>query len=194
MRRSFAVLVGLGALTAAGALGTTGAPAAADAKHAGDSPEAMAAPAAAAKPAAASRLDLIKKLAGDWVEVGQDGKPTDKVVSTYRVTAGGSAVEETLLAGTPHEMITLYNMDGDDLVLTHYCIAGNQPHMKADRQSDPHRLVFRCVGGTNMKSENDQHMHRATIVFKDDDHIHSEWEQVKDGKNVMTASFDLARK
>jgi hypothetical protein len=36
--------------------------------------------------------------------------------------------------------------------------------------------------------------HQATIVWKDDNHIHSEWEMVKDGKNVMTASFELARK
>jgi len=161
--------------------------------YAGESPEAKAA-AAAAKPAVPSRLDIIKKLSGAWVEVGEDGKPTDKVVSTYHVTAGGSAVEETLFGGTDHEMITLYNMDGDDLVLTHYCVAGNQPRMRAEKQADRNKLVFKCAGGTNMKSENDEHMHRATIVFKDDNHIQSEWEEFKDGKNVMTASFNLARK
>jgi len=150
--------------------------------------------AAAAKPAVPSRLDVIKKLAGDWVEVGPDGTPTGKVVSTYRVTAGGSAVEETLFRDTDHEMVTLYAMNGDDLVLTHYCVAGNQPRMKAEKQTDPHKVVFRCAGGTNMKSENDEHMHQATLVWKDDDHIHSEWLEFKDGKNIMTASFDLARK
>jgi len=149
---------------------------------------------AAAKPQAPSRLDAIKKLQGDWVQVGDDGKPTDQVVTTYRVTAGGSAVEEVLFRGTPHEMVTVYYMDGSDLMLTHYCVAGNQPRMKADKQSDPHQLVFHCAGGTNMKSENDEHMHQATITWKDDDHIHSEWLDFKDGKNTMTAAFDLARK
>jgi hypothetical protein len=162
--------------------------------RAADTMESKAVEGAAAKSDAPSKLDLIKKLTGDWVEVGQDGKPTDKVVSTYRVTAGGSAVEETLMRGTDHEMVTVYNMDGDVLMLTHYCVAGNQPRMKAEKQTDPHKLVFHCAGATNMKSENDQHMHQATIVWKDDNHIHSEWEMVKDGKNVMTASFDLARK
>lgn len=162
------------------------------ASYAGEMHEDKAA--AAAKPAATSKLDVIRKLAGDWVEVGPDGKATDKVISTYHLTAGGSAVQETLFAGTDHEMITLYHMDGDDLVLTHYCVTGNQPRMKAEKQTDRAKLVFRCVGGTNMKSENDEDMHRATIVWKDDDRIHSEWEEVKDGKNVMTASFDLARK
>jgi len=37
-------------------------------------------------------------------------------------------------------------------------------------------------------------MHRATIIFKDDDHIQAAWEEFKDGKNVMTASLNLARK
>ena len=160
---------------------------------AGVSPE-EGAKARAAQPVPPSKLDIIKKLAGDWVEVGPDGKPTGKVISTYHVTAGGSAVEETLFAGTPHEMITLYHMNGDDLVLTHYCVAGNQPTMKAEKQTDPNKLVFNCAGGTNMKSESDEHMHHATIVWKDADHIHSEWLEYKDGKNTMTASFDLARK
>jgi hypothetical protein len=160
----------------------------------GKSPEEAAKAEVAAKAAAPSKLDIIKKLAGDWVEVGKDGKATDKVVTTYRVTAGGSAVEEVIFRGTPHEMITLYHLDGDDLMLTHYCVAGNQPSMKAEKQSDPSRLVFQCAGGTNMKSENDEHMHRATIVWKDDNHIDSEWIEVKDGKNTFTAAFSLARK
>jgi len=160
---------------------------------AGTTPEDKA-KAAAAKPQTPSKLDLLKKLAGDWVEVGEDGKPTGKVVSTYRVTAGGSAVEEILFGGTPHEMVTLYHLDGDDLVLTHYCVAGNQPRMKADKQTDPNKLVFQCAGGTNLKSENDEHMHHATLVIKDDNHIQSEWLEYKDGKQIMTASFNLARK
>ena len=149
---------------------------------------------AAAKPVAPSRLDVIKKLSGDWVEVGEDGKPTDKVVATYRTTAGGTVVEETLFGGTPHDMVTMYFMDRDELMLTHYCVAGNQPRMKAEKQSDPNKIVFQCAGGTNMKSENDEHMHHATLVLVDDNHLQSEWLEYKDGKQIMNASFKLARK
>src|SRR5690242_9923644 len=74
-------------------------------------------------------LDRLKALAGTWVEADKDGKPTDKVVSVVKVTAAGSTVHETLFPGTPMEMISVYHLDGADLVMTHYCALGNQPRM-----------------------------------------------------------------
>src|SRR5690242_6473548 len=128
MRRTM-ISMGLSILAVLGFLSVPGARA--------TGPESGAKEHEAPRPAPPSRLDVMKRLAGDWIQVGPDGKASDQVVATYRVTAGGSAVEETLFAGTPHEMVTVYHMDGDDLVLTHYCVAGNQPHMKAEKQSDP---------------------------------------------------------
>src|SRR5262249_20363265 len=75
-------------------------------------------------------LERMKTLAGTWLATGKDGKPTDQVVSVVRVTAAGSAVHETLFPGQPHEMISIYYRDGADLMMTHYCALGNQPHMK----------------------------------------------------------------
>ena len=48
-------------------------------------------------------LEKMKKLAGTWVAADKDGKPTDQVVSIIKVTAGGSAVHETLFPGQPQE-------------------------------------------------------------------------------------------
>lgn len=50
-------------------------------------------------------FEKIKKLAGTWVEADKDGKPTDKVVSVVKLTAGGSAVHETLFPGESMEMV-----------------------------------------------------------------------------------------
>ena len=116
-------------------------------------------------------LERLKKLAGTWVEADKDGKPTDKVVSVYKVTAAGSAVHETLFPGQPHEMISIYHRDGQDLVMTHYCALGNQPRMKADPKSSPNQLHFQFAGGTNLDPAKDMHMHEGTITFVDDDHI-----------------------
>jgi len=143
---------------------------------------------------ATPNLETIKKLAGDWVEVDKDGKATDKVVSSIRVTAGGSAVREILFPGSDHEMVTMYHQEGPDLILTHYCILGNQPRMRAERGTGPNKLVFKCVGGGNLKPEKDAHMGQGTITIVDSNRLQSEWVKCEEGKPCETHKFTLARK
>jgi hypothetical protein len=147
-----------------------------------------------ASPAMSQRFESLKKLAGDWVKISKDGKPTDEVVSSIRVTAAGSTVQEALFPGSAHEMVTMYHLDGPDLVLTHYCMLGNQPRMRAEAGADDKKLVFNFVGGTNLKSKNEQHMDRATLTFHGKDHFEAEWVSCKDGKPCHQVSFDLVRK
>jgi hypothetical protein len=116
-------------------------------------------------------LEKMKKLAGTWVAADKEGKPTDQVVSIIKVTAGGSAVHETLFPGQPHEMISVYTAEGPDLVMTHYCVLGNQPRMKADPKSLPNQISFKFAGGTNLDPKKDKHMHEGTLTIIDDDHI-----------------------
>ena len=116
-------------------------------------------------------LEKMKKLVGTWVEADKDGKPTDKVVSVIKLTAGGSAIHETLFPGQPHEMISIYTVDGPDLVMTHYCMLGNQPRMKADPNSPANQLNFQFAGGANLDPKKDKHMHAATLTIVDSDHI-----------------------
>ena len=51
-----------------------------------------------------------------------EGKDAHEATVTYKVTSGGSAVVETIGPGTEHEMVTVIHPDGDDLMLTHYCM------------------------------------------------------------------------
>ena len=85
----------------------------------------LAAPIAADEKAKTTPLDKMKKLAGEWVAVGEDGKPTDKVITKFKVVSAGSAVQETIHPGDAMEMVSLYHMDGKDLIMTHYCALGN---------------------------------------------------------------------
>jgi hypothetical protein len=139
-------------------------------------------------------LDKFKQLAGDWVGKMSDGKDTHEVVVQYRVTSNGSAVVETMGPGTPHEMVTVIHPDGDALVLTHYCSAGNQPKMKADVKADANTFDFQFVSGTNMKSDKDMHMHNVTYTLTDKDTLKADWTMFMDGKKGGTASFELKRK
>lgn len=118
-----------------------------------------------------SAFEAMKKLAGTWVVAGEDGKPTDQVMSIIKVTAGGSAVHETLFPGQPQEMVSVYTVDGPDLVLTHYCVLGNQPRLKADPNSSANQIRFEFAGGSNLDPTKDKHMHSATLTIVDDAHI-----------------------
>lgn len=152
-------------------------------------------PAAKPQPTNAN-FEKLKKLAGTWVEADKDGKPTDKVVSVIRVTAGGSAVHETSFPGSPMEMVSVYTTDKEDLLMTHYCVLGNQPRMKADPASPAGKIVWKFAGGGNLDPAKDTHMHGATLTFVDDDHIElagEAWENGKPSENHC-GTMKLVRK
>jgi len=144
--------------------------------------------------ASVQRFEALKKLAGDWVQVGKDGKPTDKVISSIRVTSAGSAVQETLFPGSDHEMVTMYHLDGADLVLTHYCSLGNQPRLRAEPGKDVNKIVFKFVSCTNLKSKDDHHINGATLTLDGKDHFKAVWVSCKGGKTCHQVSLDLVRK
>jgi hypothetical protein len=137
------------------------------------------------KPAAATGKDglaRLKKLAGTWVAADDKGQPTDQVVSVFKVTSAGSAVSETIFPGSDHEMVSIYHLDGNDLVMTHYCALGNQPKMKLDSKGKANEFVFMYCGGTNIDPAKDMHMHEGKITVIDDDHIEWSWQGFMDGK------------
>ena len=136
-----------------------------------------------------ARFDNLKALAGDWTMSGGDAS----IAASYHVTASGTAVVETLFPGTPHEMVTVYTIDKGDLVLTHYCAEGNQPHMKAVKGGNASAIDFKFDGGGNIKSSKDGHMHEATFAFTDQDHVRSTWQFYKDGKAGEKKEFSLVR-
>lgn len=145
--------------------------------------------------AVAAAFDRLKKLAGEWeAAVPMEGAPKGSTVVRYRLIAGGSALVETDFAGTDMEMVTVYHRDGDNLLLTHYCMLGNQPQMRARPVGDGNELFFEFAGGCNIDPAKDKHMHQARIRFVDDNHVHSEWELFADGKPAGKHSIDLVRK
>jgi hypothetical protein len=116
-------------------------------------------------------FEKMKKLAGTWLAADEDGKPTDRVVSVIKVTSGGSVVHETLFPGQSEEMVSVYTVEGPDLVMTHYCMLGNQPRLKADPKSPTNQICFQFAGGSNLDPAKDKHMHAVTLTLVDDAHI-----------------------
>jgi hypothetical protein len=143
---------------------------------------------------AAAALEQFKALAGEWV-AAEDSEMARKgdLVARYTVTGDGSAVVETVFPGKAHEMITVYHAEGRDLVLTHYCVEGNQPRMRARNASGP-RFDFAYDGGANIDPSRDRHMHSASIELLGADEVRSEWTEHADGKPVLVARSHIVRK
>ena len=147
----------------------------------------------------------IKTLVGTWKSQISDehqagtGKEHEEVHKgdssvTFKLTGAGSALVETQFPGAPHEMVSVYHLDGDDLRMTHYCAAQNQPRVKLDRaNSTADHLIFVFDGGTNFDPDKDMHIHGLQITFHEDGKVTSAWDGYQGGKKASTTSFLMTR-
>jgi hypothetical protein len=138
-------------------------------------------------------FEQLKSLSGHWET---EKTNTDKATLDLEVTSGGTAVIERVHMtdqGKTVEMITLYYLDGDQLKMTHYCMAGNQPTMHGLYAPDTKTLTFEFESATNLKSPNDGHMHHAVYAFIDNDHFKTTWTFRKDQKDTFTEDVTYVR-
>jgi len=112
----------------------------------------------------------LASLEGNWAGKGSEGQPVEV---SFRMTAGGSALMSEIHGKGPENMITMFHMDGDRLLMTHYCGVGNQPRMKII-SADAKSVSFEFVDGTNIKPS-DAHMQRLIITQPDANHHVEEW-------------------
>lgn len=138
-------------------------------------------------------FDAVKALAGNW-----EGKTSEggAVQVSYKDTAGGSAMMSEIrseMHGKREDMISMFHMDGDRLLLTHYCAAGNQPRMQATLSPDGKTISFDFVDATNLASPEDGHMQRVVFTFTDATHHSEEWHFKLPGKE-MVETFELEKK
>lgn len=141
-----------------------------------------------------AELERVKGLVGTWegkMDMGQ-GEEQPMVVK-YELTAGGSAVIETSLLGTPMQMTSVYHDDKGKLTMTHYCMLGNQPRMKLVGTTDT-SVSLSMDGTTGISDANSQHMHALKISFVDDKTIEQDWEMYQDGESAGTTTIRLTRK
>jgi len=130
-------------------------------------------------------FDSMKSLAGDWKGVGPDGKP---FTVSYQVVSGGTVILERM---NEEQMLTTYYLNGNDLMLTHYCMANNQPRMKAQAMNGKN-LEFQFVDATNLTDANAGHMNGLVVTIEDADHIQENWAWSEMGKTESHA-FKLER-
>lgn len=126
-------------------------------------------------PPASKELALIKLLEGRWVGSGmeKEGKGEEAVVE-YRVTSGGSAVEEKLGPGTPREMVSMYHDVKGKLAMTHYCMLGNSPELEL-KSADPGKIVLGESAASQALLGGQMRMQGLTLEQPDKDTLIQTW-------------------
>ena len=116
-------------------------------------------------------FEKLKSLVGEWRGSWSPGG--SETLVTYSLTGNGSVLVEDYVLGAPkgsRSMSTLYHLDGDQLMLTHYCSIGNQPRMRATALSaDGREVVFDHFDITNLGKTG--YSERLTLTLTDEDHI-----------------------
>lgn len=104
--------------------------------------------------AAREAFARLKALVGAWRGQRPNGR---EIGVTYRLTAAGTVLVETWALGPERESLTLYHMDGGELVATHYCPIGNQPRLRLTRTTGD-RLDFTFRDATDL-APGEAHQH-----------------------------------
>jgi opacity protein-like surface antigen len=132
-------------------------------------------------------FDKLKALAGTW-EGSFEGHRLDV---TLRVTSMGNALMHEIKGRGPEDPITMFNLDADRLLLTHYCDAGNRPRMVGKISPDGKTLEFEFLDLSG--STEPGHMQHVTFTFIDADHHIEKWQfAMADGK-TMGGVLELKR-
>ena len=136
-------------------------------------------------------FEELTQLVGTW-----KATDTEKPLHfRYHLTGGASALVETVYGNdlSDTSMSTVYHLDGEDLMLTHYCGAGNQPRMKAVSYDPERRLVrFDFLDVTNLASDGDYYTREVEIQIEDEDRLRVRFSGLEDGVE-FPVEFRLVR-
>ena len=127
-------------------------------------------------------FEKLKTLAGSWVGtyMGMSGKVTIRVTST-----GNAILLEMTSPGGPDDPITMIYVDGDRLLLTHFCDSGNRPRMQGRLSPDGNTVTFDFldVSGSAEKFL----MHDVVFTIVDANHHIEAWTYSLNGKPPIRA-------
>ena len=145
-------------------------------------------------PSARTAFEKLKTLQGHWVAKGPQGTTyilyLPAASDTVLLESMTGDKQNTMMSVYP-TMMSVYHLDNDRLVMTHYCGQGNQPRMRAD-QLQGGRLRFSVIDVTNLPRSEASHMVAVTFTFTDDGHFRQDWINRADGKED-TWTFEFTR-
>jgi hypothetical protein len=135
----------------------------------------------AAAPSAADVFARMSALVGDWTGTFENGRAH---LVNYRLSAGGTVLVETWALAPGRESITIYYVDGDELLATHYCPQGNQPRLRLISGTNRDRFDFALKDGGNLSVPGGWHQHLMWLQLGDTDSFSRSETYVENGSTA----------
>ena len=152
---------------------------------------------ALAQSEAQKSFDKLKTLAGSWtglistVPSQSDIEGKQMQVTLRTASMGHTLMHEATGTGRPDDPISMIVVDGDRLLLTHYCDANNRPRMQGRMSADGNTVEFDFLDVTGNLDYG--HMQHAKFTLIDANHHIEDWTFLRPGDKSVVAHFDLQR-
>jgi len=98
----------------------------------------------------------MKSLVGVWEK---EGTINSQFNISFELTANDTTLIETWNYKGQKHSLTLYHLNGKNLMATHYCPQGNQPRLHLSNDSTLNNISFSYIDATNLESLEDSHQH-----------------------------------
>ncbi len=120
---------------------------------------AVSSPVIAGQPSPQAVFDQLKTLQGDWRST------SGATIANFRLIANGSSIVETWTMSPTRQSMTVYTMDGERIIATHYCPQGNAPRLELSNTGadGTHHFVF--LDGANLQKEDRSHAHAFSVLL-----------------------------
>jgi hypothetical protein len=130
-------------------------------------------------------FETFKGFGGKWAI--RSGQKTLPIEMTYESGSKGSIVTEQF-----GKELSVFYRDGQSLLMTHFCNAGNQPRLRLRENTRPGVFDFQMFDITNLQSADADHVERVVYRISDDKTIDLEiiW---KNGKSAESEKYTLTR-
>lgn len=119
-----------------------------------------------AQPIAGRQFKKMTAMIGEWKT--QD-HPALRII--FESTAGGSVIVERWMVGERMHSMTVFHLDGEALMATHYCPQGNQPRLRMGSGSTDNMIKFDFYDATNLQSSEQSHQHKLSFDFSKTGHV-----------------------
>jgi hypothetical protein len=132
---------------------------------------------------AARRFAALIALLGDWEATASDGR---KAYASYRLWSSNSVLVESFRSASGKRTLTLFHLDGEQLIATHYCARGNQPRLRLQPSSSVRRFELSFFDATNLPNPGAAHLRHLEIELTDSGHFSKTEEYVENGRPDVT--------